>query len=293
MYGQYNGLIGMSIALGSPKGKSPQTKSHAMTTHTNAMSQHIYIITGASKGMGLEMARQLLKPTHQVLCLSRTASPELAQAADVAGVSLVQWCENLADPAPVAQRLDAWLASKKHDRWASVTLINNAGTLGAMAPLQTIAPATIAQAITVDLIAPLQLTAAFLQANEGWPSVQKVLNISSGMSQRAMAGAALYGAAKAGMDHFSRCVALDEERRSPGARIVSLAPGVIDTDMQKELRNGHAELFPDKARYIQLQATGALTSPSEAARQVLAYLHHPEFGSESVVNIVHKREMLQ
>ena len=57
MYGQYNGLIGMSIALGSPKGKSPQTKIHAMTNHTNAMSQHIYIITGASKGMGLEMAR--------------------------------------------------------------------------------------------------------------------------------------------------------------------------------------------------------------------------------------------
>jgi hypothetical protein len=36
-----------------------------------------------------------------------------------------------------------------------------------------------------------------------------------------------------------------------------------------------------------------LTSPKEAARQVLAYLHHPEFGSESVVNIVQKREMLQ
>jgi NAD(P)-dependent dehydrogenase (short-subunit alcohol dehydrogenase family) len=283
----------MSIALGSPKGKSPQTNSHAMSTHTNAMIQHIYIITGASKGMGLEMARQLMKPTHQVLCISRSASAELALAADVAGVSLAQWCENLADPAPVAQRLAAWLASKKQGSWASVTLINNAGTLGAMAPLQSIASQTIAQAITVDLIAPLQLTAAFLQTTQDWPSVQKVLNISSGMSQRAMAGAALYGAAKAGMDQFSRCVALDEERRSAGARIVSLAPGVIDTDMQKELRNGNAELFPDKERCIQLQATGALTSPSEAARQVLAYLHHPEFGSECVVNIVHKRDMLQ
>jgi alpha-ketoglutarate-dependent taurine dioxygenase len=86
--------------------------------------------------------------------------------------------------------------------------------------------------------------------------------------------------------------ALDEARRSAGARIVSLAPGVIDTDMQRELRNGNAVLFPDRERYIQLQATGALTSPSEAARQVLAYLHHPEFGSEPVVNIVGKRDML-
>jgi short-subunit dehydrogenase involved in D-alanine esterification of teichoic acids len=70
---------------------------------------------------------------------------------------------------------------------ASVTLINNAGTLGAMAPLPTIASETITQAITVDLIAPLQLMASFLQATSAWQSGVNVLNISSGISQRAMA----------------------------------------------------------------------------------------------------------
>lgn len=264
-----------------------------MPTDTDSPIQHLYVITGASKGMGLEMALQLLSPQHQVLCISRTASPELAQAADRARAHLTQWCENLADPAPVAQRLADWLATRDRRHWRSVTLINNAGTLGAMAPLQTVAPPTITQAIMVGLVAPLQLTASFLQATGDGASVQKILNISSGMSQRAMAGAALYGAAKAGMDQFSRCVALDEARRSPGAHIVSLAPGVIDTDMQRELRSGDDALFPDKARYIQLQATGALTSPREAARQVLAYLHHAEFGTEPVVNIVQKRDMLR
>lgn len=263
-----------------------------MNAHSDAHIQHLYVITGASKGMGLEMALQLLSPQHQVLCISRTESAELVQAADRAGAFLTQWCENLAEPEGVAQRLAAWLGTIDRAHVRSATLINNAGTLGAMAPLQTVAPATITQAIMVGLVAPLQLTASFLQATGDWSSVQNVLNISSGMSQRAMAGAALYGAGKAGMDQFSRCVALDEARRSPGARIVSLAPGVIDTDMQRELRNGDDALFPDKARYIQLQATGALTSPSEAARQVLAYLHHPEFGTESVVNIVQKRDLL-
>ena len=263
-----------------------------MNAHYDAHIQHLYVITGASKGMGLEMALQLLSPQHQVLCISRTASTELALAADRAGAYLTQWCENLADPVTVAQRLAAWLVTMDRSHLRSATLINNAGTLGAMAPLQTVAPATITQAVMVGLVAPLQLTASFLQATGDWTSVRKVLNISSGMSQRAMAGAALYGAAKAGMDQFSRCVALDEVRRSLGAHIVSLAPGVIDTDMQRELRNGDDVLFPDKARYIQLQATGALTSPTEAARQVLAYLHHAEFGTESVVNIVQKRDLL-
>ena len=257
------------------------------------MVQHIYILTGASKGMGLEMARQLLKPANRLLCISRTTSLPLADEAERAGVALEQWCENLADPAPVAQSLSVWLAAIEPAQVTSITLINNAGTLGAMAPLSTISSDTITQAITVDLVAPLQLMASFLRSTSAWRGRVNVLNISSGMSQRAMAGAALYGAAKAGMDHLSRCVALDEARRSEGARIVSLAPGVIDTDMQRELRHGNAELFPDRQRYIQLQATGALTPPSEAARQVLAYLHHPEFGSETVVNIVGKRDMLK
>jgi len=283
----------MSINLVTFKGKSPYTSACPMPSHSDLQIQHLFIMTGASKGLGLEMARQLLSPHHLVLCMSRKASTDLAQEASSQGAPLVQWCEDLAQPEPVAKRLTAWLAEIDQAHLSSVTLINNAGTLGAMAPLQTIAPHTITQAITVDLIAPLQLSAAFLQATNEWPTVQKILNISSGMSQRAMAGAALYASAKAGMDHFSRCMALDEARRPSGALIVSLAPGVIDTDMQRELRNGDEALFPDKARYVNLQTSGALTSPKEAARQVLAYLHHPEFGSESVVNIVQKREMLQ
>ncbi len=52
------------------------------------MVQHIYILTGASKGMGLEMARQLLKPANRLLCISRTTSRPLADEAERAGVAL-------------------------------------------------------------------------------------------------------------------------------------------------------------------------------------------------------------
>jgi benzil reductase ((S)-benzoin forming) len=82
--------------------------------------QHLTILTGASRGMGLAMAQQLLAAGHRLLCLSRNANPALASPA------CDQWTVDLAEPvAPVAARLAEWLAAQAMP--ASATLINNAG----------------------------------------------------------------------------------------------------------------------------------------------------------------------
>ena len=92
------------------------------------------------------------------------------------------------------------------------------------------------------------------------------------------------GLAKAGLDHFTRVIALDEPLRPNPARVVSLAPGVIDTDMQGELRASDPGGFPDKAMFEQLKATGQLATPEAAARRVLAYLARADFGAEPVAD---------
>ena len=125
----------------------------------------------------------------------------------------------------------------------------------------------------------MQLCAAFLSATRDRPGTRRVLNISSGLGRRAMASQAAYGAAKAGMDHFTRCLALEEARLPQGARVCSLAPGVIDTDMQVQLRGADAAAFPDRDSFEQLKRGGALSSPADAARRVLAYLARPDFAS--------------
>ncbi len=129
------------------------------------------------------------------------------------------------------------------------------------------------------------LTSAFLDATRGWPGARKVLNISSGLGRRAMASQAAYCAAKAGMDHFSRCVALDEARAPGGARICSIAPGVIDTDMQRQLRSAADADFPDRLNFEQLKRGGQLSSPENAAGRVLAWLARPDFGEEPVADL--------
>lgn len=245
---------------------------------------HLTILTGASRGMGLAMAQQLLAPDHTLLCISRRENTALAAQARAAGATLEQWPLDLASSGEVAARLQQWLG-QTGGRYASATLINNAGVIPAIAPLSALTPDDIAQALRVDLEAPMALTAAFLSATEGWNVPRKVLNISSGLGRRPMASQAVYCAAKAGMDHYTRCLALEEALKPNGARICSLAPGVIDTDMQVQLRGADAAAFPDRARFEQLKSGGQLDSPEAAARKVLAYLHRPDFGAEPVADV--------
>jgi benzil reductase ((S)-benzoin forming) len=129
------------------------------------------------------------------------------------------------------------------------------------------------------------LASAFLRATQGWQAQRKVLNISSGLGRRAMASQAAYCAAKAGMDHFTRCVALEEADKPNGAKLCSLAPGVIDTDMQIQLRSADASQFPDIGNFIGMKEQGVLSSPSEAAARVLAVLARPDFGSKPVADV--------
>lgn len=246
---------------------------------------HLYILTGASRGMGLAMAQQLLHPSHHVLCLSRNTHPGLQTHADQSGVRLEQWAVDLADGAAAASRLQTWLQTFQAEHVASATLINNAGVIPALVPLRESAPTDLAHALRVGLEAPMQLCAAFLGATRGWAAGRKVLNISSGLGRRAMASQAGYCAAKAGMDHFTRCLAMDEVLLPNGAKVCSLAPGVIDTDMQVQLRGADSARFPDQAGFESLHTQGQLTSPQDAAARVLAFLARPDFGEHPVADV--------
>lgn len=243
---------------------------------------HLTILTGASRGMGFAMARQLLGAGHQLLCISRKTSDALAAASQ----ACEQWTADLARPDAVAARLETWVKERgAAGEPASVTLINNAGVIPEIAPLGEIAAGQIADALRVDLEAPMLLSSAFLRATAGWRCPRKLLNISSGLGRRAMASQAVYCAAKAGMDHFTRCVALEEAQQSNGAKVCALAPGVIDTDMQAQLRGADASRFPDIGAFVGLKQQGALTSPDDAAARVLAFLARPDFGANPVADV--------
>ena len=242
---------------------------------------HLTILTGASRGLGAAMAEQLLKQGHRLLTISR----HVADLWVVQGADLEQWPMDLADPGPAAARLEAWLRAQAALSPVSVTLINNAAMVSPPGPLSNTTDHDLSQALRVGLEAPLLLSAAFLRATAGWTVPRRLLFISSGLGRRAMAGAATYCATKAGLDHLARALALEESAQAHGARVVSLAPGVIDTDMQVQLRTADPALFPERDRFVALQTAGQLDSPAQAATKVLAYLGRSDFGAQPVGDV--------
>ena len=115
------------------------------------MQTHLTIITGSSRGLGAALVAQRLLPGHVVLGIARQTNAALQAQADAAGLRLEQWPLDLADAAPVALRLQAWLAGFDGSKLASVSLINNAGVVGRLAPLEQVPLADQVNALRVGL----------------------------------------------------------------------------------------------------------------------------------------------
>lgn len=236
------------------------------------------ILTGHTKGLGAAIAADLLARGIPVLGLARGAASSLAAQFPQ---SLVQVELDLADSAA----LGTWLARGELGAWLAgcelVLLINNAGTVQPVGPIAGQEPAAIARAIALNVAAPLMLASA-VAAARGPQAECRIVHISSGAGRGAYPGWSVYCATKAALDMHARAVVLDQNR---ALRICSLAPGVIDTGMQAEIRASSLAQFPLRQRFDELKRAGELAAPADCARRLIAYLLGDQFGSAPVADL--------
>jgi NAD(P)-dependent dehydrogenase (short-subunit alcohol dehydrogenase family) len=235
----------------------------------------VAVVTGHSQGLGLAVARTLLVQGWQVLGLSRSGWP----AAEATGhPGLTQVALDLADSAALA----AWLGSPAWTQAlagaSEVWLVNNAGTVQPMGPAGMQGPQAVAQAVALNVAAPLMLADALLAARPQGVAL-RVVHVSSGAARNPYAGWSVYCATKAALDMHARATQLDGVA---GLRIESLAPGVVDTAMQAHIRGTGADRFPHVARFQALHAQGELASPAGVAARLLAHMGSDVFGQQAV-----------
>lgn len=236
------------------------------------------ILSGHTRGLGAAIANCLLIRGIPVLGLARNRNEALAARF---AQSLQQHQINLADTTGVA----AWLAGPHLSRFTAdattILLLNNAGMLQPIGALTVQSGPAIATAISLNVTTPLLLSAAV--AHIGGPATDKrILHVSSGAARNPYPGWSIYCASKAALDQHAAATALDD---IPGLKICSLAPGVLDTDMQDEIRSSKLADFPMRERFEALKRDGALASPDSAAEALVDHLLSEGFGSVPVADL--------
>lgn len=232
------------------------------------------IVTGHSSGLGEALAAELLASGVQVLGIARRGNAVLTAQY---GAQLQEAALDLSDSKALQDYLSS-AAFIDFVRGQNVWLFNCAGSQQPARVLGKQGAAEIAAAIALNVAAPLML------ADEcaSHAAAVKIVHISSGAAHKAYAGWSIYGASKAALDHHARNIAAEGQAT---VQAVSIAPGVIDTAMQAEIRENVD--FPIRERFLALKNDGALQTAAATAAAMLRYCQSDAFGTEAVVDIRH------
>jgi benzil reductase ((S)-benzoin forming) len=227
-------------------------------------ARSLAILTGASSGIGLALARAVPWPDARVVDLSRRGAP-----------GCEHWKADLADPAQwprVAELLERELADFGGER---IAFFHCAGTLTPIGFAGEVEDAPYTRAVLLNSAAPQVLGHAFLRAARRTRARCHLVMIGSGAARHVYPGWSAYGAGKAALDQWVRTAGAEQERRGGRVRLLSVAPGVVATAMQEEIRATPERDFPEVARFVELHETGALREPAEVAREIWALLERP------------------
>ncbi|MBW3666580.1 MAG: SDR family NAD(P)-dependent oxidoreductase [Actinobacteria bacterium] len=217
----------------------------------------LVFVTGASRGLGLAIAEAVPFPAR-VVDVSRTGPPEDS------GIDHLP--ADLSDPASwrkVAHGMQEITDDADPQR---LILIHAAGTLSPMGFAGEVDLDAYTHNVLLNSAAGQVLGHAFLAVAAPRPGERVMVMISSGAASSVYPGWTAYGAGKAALDQWVRNAG-EEQRRRGAVVVAAIAPGVIDTSMQEEIRSTPAEDFPDVDRFRRLHEEGDLIAPEVAARR--------------------------
>lgn len=228
-------------------------------------SKPVVLISGASRGLGKAVALWVARAGGDLALMARSREllDEVAAEAAKAGAEVEVAAADVADPAAC----EAFLGRVKARFGRLDALVNNAGVIGPIGPLETTAPADWRYAVEVNLLGPYYLTRAALPALR--QSSGRIINIGTGAATQPIPSWSAYCSSKAALLHFSRVVANEE----PHLTVVNVAPGVVETEMQATIRRDGPGRMPKQLAdyFVSLKTAGQL-EPPEVPGKVIAWL---------------------
>jgi NAD(P)-dependent dehydrogenase (short-subunit alcohol dehydrogenase family) len=199
-----------------------------MTTRADALQSDCLLITGASSGLGREMALRF-SSSHRVILGGRDeARLERTRGDCHTPDRHLVWRHDLMDVEGVAEALTHFLAA--HDVRVN-GLVHSAAQLTVL-PLRSLAPSTVLDTFRTNVLSAIELVRTLTKKRVNHQRLRSVAFISSVASQFGAKGFSAYSASKGALDALMKSLAVE---LAPQVRVNSVLPGALRTAMTKSM----------------------------------------------------------
>ena len=215
------------------------------------------IVTGSSRGLGKAIAEAFLNKGAKVIGISRSSSIEHENYTHIeADLSKLEEVKSL--DIPFQSGLEKYI------------LINNAGRLGKVNTFDEIEVDDIVQTTQLNYLSPIVLIKKFNRFKRNEKGAFYVINIGSGAAYQPIDGWSMYCSTKSALSMFTRVVKEESDIHNFGLNVVDLSPGIIDTDMQAEIRKASVDEFSEAKRFVEYHQNGELQSAIQTADLIIS-----------------------
>lgn len=237
-------------------------QSTSCSTHIpSRFSGKTVLITGGGSGMGKAAALRLGREGAQVVVAGRRTAEleQVVSAITAEGGCALAIATDVSDEAQVSAMIERTV-----QHFGQLDLAwNNAGTLGAFAPVEAFSLADFDQIIATNLRGVFCCLKYQIDAMRKQGVAGAIVNTSSWTAQGAMPGIAAYAASKSALDGLMRTVAV--EAGAHQIRVNNVCPGIIATPMAEGVLSSEASQRP----FIRHTPLARIGTPEEVADAVL------------------------
>lgn len=220
---------------------------------------NILIITGGSNGIGKAIAQKYTSENYTVFSISRSKNTD---------AKYQQISADLSNTSTSIKAIQEVFSNIKSDIITSITLVNNAGSLGEINLLGNLDSEKIQQTIQLNTTTPLVLSNEFIKLTKKLNCKKQIINISSGAAVNPYAGWSVYCTSKAALDMSTRTIATEQNELKNGVKCVAVYPGVVDTNMQTTIRKTSETEFKNVQRFIELKENNELYTSEFVADKI-------------------------
>ncbi|WP_188206273.1 (S)-benzoin forming benzil reductase [Alkalibacillus aidingensis] len=222
------------------------------------------IVTGASRGLGEEVAKNLLTNDYHVITISRKRKTnDFKNFANENRQSYFHFSCDLSDLESLNDTAHEVVKTLNKNTVEELLIVNNAGMVTPMGPVGTLENHEIAKHVSLNLTAPMLLVntlKAHVEADRF-----TVVNVTSGAAEKTIYGWNVYSSTKSAINMYTQTAALESDERGTNDLHIAFSPGVMDTDMQGEIRESDQDSFKDVESFRALKKEGKLRSAKEVA----------------------------